>query len=98
MDTVNQLILDCMARVLRINQTTDAEISFQFHHTSAFECNGWKNGYANAALEQDVETPEYDFDPLEEVISLKFDDAETALKNLLASLDALEKELENNEN
>lgn len=95
MNEINQLVLDCMARVLRINQTTDAEISFQLWHPSMIECHGWKNGYANAAAEQNVESPDYDFDPLNDAIYLRYGDPVPELKQLLSSLDVLEKELIN---
>ena len=48
MNEINQLILDCMARVLRINQTTDADVFFEFAgNVKAISCFGYKQGYAN---------------------------------------------------
>lgn len=100
MNEVNQLILDCMARVLRINETTDAEVEFRIGGSIPdVSCWGYKRGYAEAVAEQG-EKPEPDFKPISEshfcdCIYLSWDGAEERLKRLLVSLDALEKELIN---
>jgi hypothetical protein len=100
MNEINQLILDCMACVLRINQTTDANIMFQFNSQKAIECQGYKRGYDNSPKRVEIDGrlyPERDYLPLKDTqcgwIGIKDDGAEMALKNLLLSLGALEKEL-----
>ena len=99
MNEVNQLILDCLARVLRINQTTDADIDFWVcGNVNGIMCQGFKNGYANMVAEFG-EHPRTDFTPLKDndkwdgEMYTNHDDAEQKLRNLLASLDELEKEL-----
>lgn len=96
METVNQLILDCAAKVLRINQTTKAEIIFSINGIlPAVECNGYKKGYHNEPT-HDVDGKDYPirtYNPLDNWIRLDADDAEKQLRALLESLNTLEKEL-----
>ncbi|QAT48554.1 hypothetical protein EQM14_01475 [Caproiciproducens sp. NJN-50] len=104
MSKVNQLVLDCAAKVLRINETTEAEIHFEIDGTG-IECWGYKHGYDNAPKVGNY--PEPDFVPLPTpaengttsfvgkiyIADDLFADAETQLRALLESLNALEKEL-----
>ena len=98
MNEVNRLIIDCLARVLRINQTTDADISFQVYGQPAtIICYGYKNGFVQAVTETDG-NPVPDFTPIlgsnfMEPICYKWSSAEQKLHDLLASLDVLEREL-----
>lgn len=98
MNEVNQLILDCLARVLRINQTTDADITFELTgEPASLICYGYKNGYAQTVAE-DGESPRPDFSPISKqnfMGSIFYDKsrAEETLRDLLASLDSLEREL-----
>ena len=98
-DTINQLILDCVAKVLRINETTEAEIKFEINHCNGIECYGWKNGYSAAEKERG-EKPDPDFCingntsvSYCEAIYFDSDGAEPKLRALLESLNNLEKEL-----
>lgn len=100
MENINQLILDCAAKVLRINQTTPAQISFSITgYVNAIECSGFKHGWDNALrIKTDVgDGRKNDYTPLDNLpcnwISLNYEDAEENLKKLLESLNALEKEL-----
>lgn len=101
MNEVNQLVLDCMAKVLRINQTTNAQITFEHNHCSAVCCYGWEHGYGTASKDQRTDSPVPDFHPLSvrpmgaysEVIYLRDYGATDKLRALLASLNNLEKEL-----
>lgn len=99
MSEVNQLVLDCAAKVLRINETTQAQLYFSINHTSGVSCYGWKSGY-DAAEKEHGEKPDPDFTPIDhkypyENIYLKAweKNAEKKLRALLESLNALEKEL-----
>lgn len=96
METVNQLILDCAAKVLRINQTTKAQIAFSITGVApAIECSGYKNGYYNEPTHNTngKDYPDVTYAPLDPWIYLDDDDAESQLRALLESLNALEKEL-----
>ena len=107
METVNQLILDCAAKVLRINQTTKAQIHFEIYGTE-IECWGYKHGYDNTPKVGNY--PEPDFVPLPTpaengttsfVGKIYIADGyggnpEKQLRTLLNSLNALEKELISN--
>jgi hypothetical protein len=104
MTNINQLILDCTAKVLRINQMTPAQISFSITgHINAVECAGFKRGYDNTpkikvAINDEIrEVGEEDYRPLDCLscnwIKLSNKDAEENLKKLLESLNALEKDL-----
>ena len=97
---INQLILDCAAKVLRINQTTQAKVNFEINgHVNAIACHGFKHGYESAPVRyyNGEKYHESDYTPLggELASSLWLDDdgAEGKLKELLTSLNALEKEL-----
>ena len=98
MSKVNQLILDCAAKVLCINETTDAQIDFEISgHVHAVECGGWTHGYSNGnkVMHDGVECHERDFLPLSDLpwIDISQDEAAGQLRALLESLNALEKEL-----
>jgi len=100
MDNINQLILDCAAKVLRINQTTPAQINFSITgYIGAIECSGFKHGWDNAQrIKTDVgEGRRENYRPLDYIssgwIKLSSNDAADNLKRLLESLNALEKEL-----
>ena len=95
-NTVNQLVLDCVAKALRINEITKAEVIFNIGRD--VECYGFKNGYSNTAKVGKYPNP--DFCPLAnesgyylQSVCLSEDDAEGKLRGLLESLNALEKEL-----
>ena len=101
---VDQLVLDCAAKVLRINEATDAEIDISIlGYIGALSCDGYKHGYYNSKMKTgfDVKAyPERDFVPLGDQESVIYfnnegldNDAEPKLRNLLNSLYALEKEL-----
>ncbi|MCY1715195.1 hypothetical protein [Caproiciproducens galactitolivorans] len=99
MNEINQLVLDCMARVLRINQTTDADIFFYYSpHVDCIEINGYKKGYYNSPANKDGR-PIVDYLPLGNtttgMLCIANKDSEEKLRQLLSSLDALEKELIN---
>ena len=107
MTNVNQLILDCTAKVLRINATTNAEIDIEIDgYVGALECSGYKRGYYHSEKEKATDGkiyPKRDFCPLGDATSLLHfnckDDsslnegAEERLRALLESLNNLEKEL-----
>lgn len=98
METVNQLILDCAAKVLRINQTTKAQINFEISgHVHAIECGGWAHGYSNGEkiMQDGIECHKRDFLPLNDLpwIDISQDEAANQLRALLESLNALENEL-----
>ena len=107
MTNVNQLILDCTAKVLRINETTNAEIDIGIDgYVGALECSGYKRGYYHSEKEKATDGkiyPKRDFCPLGNATSLLYfnckDDsslnegAEERLRALLESLNNLEKEL-----
>lgn len=104
-DTINQLVLDCAAKVLRINETTTAQLYFSINHTNGVSCYGWKSGYA-AAEKEHGEKPDPDFFtindssgyPYENIYITEWEnDAELKLRALLESLNALEKELISND-
>lgn len=94
MNEVNQLVLDCMAKVLRINQTTNADLFFSFSgHVNAVSCYGYRKGY-NASPKDEEEYPIPDFEPTADL--LLYLDSENAVENLrglLTTLNGLEKEL-----
>lgn len=96
---INQLVLDCMAKALRINQTTPCSINFEMDKYGIM-CWGYKRGYDNTP--KIGEYPEPDFVPIGDgtcfVDKLYIsEDIATCpgpqLRALLASLNALEKEL-----
>ena len=98
MDTVNQLIIDCAAKALRINQTTCAQIDFEISgHVHAVECSGWTHGYYSGkkVVVNGFECYERDFLPLKDLpwIDIEEDEAASQLRGLLESLNTLEKEL-----
>ena len=100
MENINQLILDCVAKVLRINETTDAQISISVTgHINALECDGYKHGYYKGTKKIiNGETYyESDYSPLKDFpcgwIRLNTEDTESQLRALLESLNTLEKEL-----
>jgi hypothetical protein len=101
---VDQLVLDCATKVLRINETTDAEIDISIlGYIGALSCDGYKHGYYNSKMKTGFNGkayPERDFVPIRHTGGLIYfnnsvlsDDAEPKLRNLLNSLDTLEKEL-----
>ena len=99
METINQLILDCAAKVLRINGTTKAEIIFSINGIiPAVECDGYKDGYHNTPTQivDGAAYPIRTYCPLDNWIRLDMPDAEPQLRALLESLNALEKELISN--
>ena len=96
-NAVNQLVLDCVAKVLRINETTQAEVILNIDN-SGIECYGFKRGYSSTPAVGRYPLP--DFAPLAnddgfylQSIHLSEDGAEGKLHGLLESLNALEKEL-----
>jgi hypothetical protein len=97
MTNINQLILDCAAKVLRINQTTPAEIDFTILGFNNITCDGFTHGWNNASKSDTNEGRKVDYKPLSSLdcgwINLKYDGAEENLKKLLESLNDLEKEL-----
>lgn len=102
MDTVNQLLSGIFAKVLRINQTTDATIRFEYEgFPNAISCYGWKDGYENARIDCDgYPQPDISFasgflseEFTEQPIEIDTPDAEQKLRALLESLNKLEREL-----
>ena len=99
-DIINQLVIDCAAKVLHINETTSAQIYFAINHTNGVSCYGWKFGY-DAAAKEHGEKPAPDFAPLdnsgypyENIYVREWEEnAESKLRALLESLNTLEKEL-----
>jgi hypothetical protein len=99
-DTVNQLVLDCASKVLRINEMTKAEIMFSINGIlSAVECDGYKKGYPNESMHvvDGIEYPIRTYQPLKTWIYLDRADSEQQLRDLLESLSELEKELNGND-
>lgn len=94
MDEVNQLVLDCIAKVLRINQTTAADLFFGFSgHVNAVSCYGHRKGYFNSQKDKDG-YPIRDYEPIDDwEIWLDTKDTVSNLRGLLESLNDLEKEL-----
>lgn len=96
-NTVNQLVLDCVAKTLRINETTKAEVILNVDG-SGIECYGFRRGYSNTPKVGEHPLP--DFVPLAnddgfylQSVCLSEDGAEGKLHGLLESLSSLEKEL-----
>lgn len=97
MNEVNQIVLDCMAKVLRINQTTNADLLFNFSgHVNAISCYGYRNGYNNSPKDEDG-YPIPDFEPIDVLVLLDSENAVPNLHSLQESLNTLEKELIENE-
>jgi len=98
MNEVNQLVLDCIAKVLRINQTTDTDLFFGFSgHVNAVSCFGYRKGYFNSQKDKDG-YPIRDYEPIDDgAIWFSSNDAVANLCGLLESLNDLEKELIENE-
>lgn len=93
MSEINQLILDCMAKVLRINQTTNADLSFEFSgHVNAVSCYGYRKGYEASPKDNDG-YPIPDFEPIDVLLWLSSENVVADLRGLLESLNTLEKEL-----
>lgn len=97
MNEVNQLVLDCMAKVLQINRATDADLSFGFSgHVNVVSCYGYRKGYFNSQKDKDG-YPVRDYEPIDDgAIWLSSGDAVANLRGLLESLNTLEKELVQN--
>lgn len=90
MNEINQLVLDCMAKALRISQTTSADVFvYYLPHVQEITCDGYKLGYANAP-KNDRGNPIIDFRPAPNGVDLN---SVAQLRALLASLNDLEKEL-----
>lgn len=97
MDEINRLVLNCMEKVLRINQTTSADLMFGFSgHVNALSCWGFRNGYKNSPQDEEG-NPIRDFEPIDALLVLDYEDAIANLYALLESLNTLEKELILNE-
>jgi hypothetical protein len=93
---VNQLVLDCVAKVLRINETTKAEVVLNIDG-SDLECYGYKCGYRDTPKVGAYPKPDFtpfavgDFYLMPVYLTEK--ETEKDLRTLLEYLNALEKEL-----